>query len=100
MTDSKPLAKRGRSVLFFGLCLLCLTPLAGLPAGVTAWTAPTALVAETLLALTIGNPYADGSKGVAKWLLQGSVVLLGFSMDSKMTGFLSPFAKPKGDKCD
>lgn len=34
-----------------------------------------------ILALSLGNPYADTSRRVAKWLLQGSVVALGFSMN-------------------
>lgn len=34
-----------------------------------------------ILALTLHNPYASTSRRVAKWLLQGSVVALGFSMN-------------------
>jgi len=42
---------------------------------------PLALVAGMALALSIGQPYARRVQVASKWLLQISVVLLGFSMD-------------------
>ncbi len=74
-------AKPARIAVFFGLCLLCLAPLAGLPSEVTSWSAPIALLAGSVVALTIGNPYPEEARYITKWLLQGCVVLLGFSMD-------------------
>ena len=68
-------------VLFFVLALLCLAPLAGLAGEALAFVAPAALVAGLALALTLGNPFPAESKKVGKPLLQGAVVLLGFSVD-------------------
>ncbi len=59
---------------------LCFYPLFAIPAHV-AFVPPAALVAGILLALTLGNPYPEQSKKASKVLLQGAVVLLGFSMD-------------------
>ncbi len=42
---------------------------------------PIALGLGLILAFTIGNPYAEQSKKVTKYLLQFSVVLLGFGMN-------------------
>jgi len=52
--------------------VLCLTPWA---------SPPLALAAGAALALTLENPFPAGSRRTAKYLLQISVVLLGFSMD-------------------
>lgn len=47
-----------------------------------AWGSPApALVAGILFALLIGNPIPPAGRRLSKWLLQGSVVLLGFGMD-------------------
>ena len=61
--------------------LLCFYPLLGPPASHVALVPPAALVAGILVALTVGNPYPDHSKALSRILLQGAVVLLGFSMD-------------------
>ncbi len=66
---------------FFILALLCLAPLFPLPGESASLVAPGALVAGAALALTLGNPFTVPSKHTARWLLQASVVLLGFSMD-------------------
>lgn len=60
-----------------------------IPAGALACAAPLispplALAFGMILALTLHNPYAGASRRVAKWLLQGSVVALGFSMNLDM----------------
>ena len=68
-------------ILFFALAVLCLAPLAGVKGEALALVAPAALVAGLLLALTLGNPYPAESKRISKPLLQGAVILLGFSVD-------------------
>ena len=51
-------------------------------AALVAWASPPlALLAGMALALTVGNPFVHRTQGIAKWLLQASVVLLGFSMN-------------------
>src|SRR5487761_2130945 len=51
-------------------------------AALVAWASPPlALLAGMALALTVGNPFVHHTQGIAKWLLQASVVLLGFSMN-------------------
>jgi len=57
---------------FFLALAFCLTPWA---------SPPPALALGLALALTLGNPFHDGSRYAAKWLLQGCVVLLGFGMN-------------------
>ena len=48
----------------------------------TSWlTPPLALALGAGLALTLSNPFAKSGHALAKWLLQGCVVLLGFGMD-------------------
>lgn len=60
-----------KQAVFLVVGLACLTP----------WFSPGgALAIGVVLALSIGNPFAQSGK-LAKWLLQASVVLLGFSMD-------------------
>jgi uncharacterized integral membrane protein (TIGR00698 family) len=50
--------------------------------GLVLWASPpTALVAGILFALLIGHPFAHWNHHVTKWLLQISVVLLGFGMN-------------------
>jgi len=66
---------------FWLVAVACLLPLLPLPSEVAASVAPTALIAGGALGLTAGNPYRNQTKSIAKWLLQASVVLLGFSMD-------------------
>lgn len=61
-----------RSLLFLVLALASLVP------GVTA---PMALVAGLVLALTWGNPFAASSRKAQTWLLQASVVGLGAGMN-------------------
>lgn len=68
-------------LLFFTLCALCLAPLFPIPTALLAWTAPAALIAGMVLALTIGHPYQAKTRKISKTLLQASVVLLGFSME-------------------
>lgn len=59
------------ALLYTGLALFALTP----------WASPAiALALGVGLALTLGNPFPDQSRRAAKWLLQGSVVGLGFGM--------------------
>lgn len=58
--------------LFILLVLICLSPL-GSP--------PLALALGIFLAISIGNPFPSLSRKPAKYLLQASVVLLGFGMD-------------------
>ena len=62
----------GPRTAFFFLLAFCLSPWA---------SPPLALALGLALALTLGNPFHDGSKHAAKWLLQGCVVLLGFGMN-------------------
>jgi uncharacterized integral membrane protein (TIGR00698 family) len=46
-----------------------------------AWVPPGALLLGLAIALAFGNPYAAEAKKVSRPLLQGAVVLLGFSVD-------------------
>ncbi|MGN6591787.1 MAG: YeiH family protein [Terriglobales bacterium] len=58
--------------LFLFVAAYCLTP----------WASPgVALGLGLLVALTMGNPFLERTRPAAKWLLQGSVVLLGFGMN-------------------
>lgn len=61
-----------RKAIFFILILVCLTPLV---------SPPIALALGLCLALTIGNPFAEQSGKINRYLLRGSVILLGFGMD-------------------
>lgn len=61
-----------RRVLFILLILFCLTPY-GSP--------PIALALGIFTALTFGNPFPQLNSKVTKYLLQASVVLLGFGMN-------------------
>jgi uncharacterized integral membrane protein (TIGR00698 family) len=61
-----------RQLIFALLALFCLSPWA---------SPPLALGLGMALALTLGNPFPALSKKLAHWLLQGCVVLLGFSMN-------------------
>lgn len=61
-----------RKIVFFFLILACLMPFA---------SPPLALALGLALALTIGNPYRRESAKINKYLLRGSVVLLGFGMN-------------------
>jgi uncharacterized integral membrane protein (TIGR00698 family) len=59
-------------IIFFALILFCLSP----------WgSAPLALAAGLALALTLGNPFPQLGGKPTKYLLQFSVVLLGFGMN-------------------
>jgi len=59
-------------VVAAGALVFCLTP----------WSSPPlALALGAALSLTLGNPVPAFSRKAARWLLQISVVLLGFSMD-------------------
>jgi uncharacterized integral membrane protein (TIGR00698 family) len=61
-----------KRILFIACVLFCLTPL-GSP--------PLALALGLVLAITLGSPFPDLSGKPTKYLLQASVVLLGFGMD-------------------
>ena len=63
-----------KKVVFFLLVIFILTP----------WgSPPLALALGLVLALMIGNPYPEVAGKPTKYLLQGSVVLLGFGMTLK-----------------
>lgn len=57
---------------FFLIILFCLSPYS---------SPPIALALGLVFALTIGNPYRERVAKPARYLLQGSVVLLGFGMN-------------------
>ena len=61
-----------RKIIFFILIIGCLTPFA---------SPPIALLAGLILALTIGNPFPNETQKTTHYLLQFSVVLLGFGMN-------------------
>jgi uncharacterized integral membrane protein (TIGR00698 family) len=61
-----------RKIIFFLLILACLTPFV---------SPPIALALGLILAFTIGNPYPEATRKDTRYLLQGSVVLLGFGMN-------------------
>lgn len=61
-----------RQLLFLGAVLLCLTPLL---------SPPLALLLGLLVAQFIGHPYLHLNSKATHWLLQVSVVGLGFGMD-------------------
>lgn len=61
-----------QKIIFILLLLLCLTPFV---------SPPIALAFGLVLALTIGNPFPEQTKAKTKYLLQGSVILLGFGMN-------------------
>lgn len=61
-----------QKIVFILLVLFCLSPY-GSP--------PIALALGLLLAFTLGNPFPEFSGKPTKYLLQASVVLLGFGMD-------------------
>ncbi|MGH9521986.1 MAG: YeiH family protein [Terriglobales bacterium] len=58
--------------LFVGLFVFSLTPWA---------SPPVALALGLALGLTVGNPYRNSSRKISKYLLQGSVIGLGFGMN-------------------
>ena len=59
-----------QKILFITLIIACLF-----------LTPPIALLLGIISTLTFGNPYAEPTKKATKYLLQGSVVLLGFGMN-------------------
>lgn len=61
-----------KHVLFLVAAVACLAPAVG---------PPIALAMGLALALTLGNPFREGTGKLVKPLLQTSVVLLGFGMD-------------------
>jgi len=61
-----------RKILFFILIIACLTPFA---------SPPIALALGLFLAIAVGNPYPQNSAKFTRYLLQLSVVLLGFGMN-------------------
>lgn len=80
----KPAAHPVGRWLFPVMVLGCASP----------WLSPgIALITGIVFALTIGNPYAKASRKASKWLLQASVVALGFGMNLQavlhvgLTGF-------------
>src|ERR1700712_3137803 len=63
-----------QKAVFVLLVLLCLSP----------WgSPPIALALGLALAFSIGNPFPQIEGKITKYLLQGSVVLLGFGMNLK-----------------
>ena len=61
-----------QKIVFILLVLVCLSP----------WgSPPVALALGLLLAFTIGNPFPQVTGKPTKWLLQGSVIFLGFGMN-------------------
>ncbi len=68
-------------VLFWLGAVACLLPLTNPGREVLAWVPPGALIFGLLIALAFGNPYPAEAKKVSRPLLQGAVVLLGFSVD-------------------
>jgi len=70
--SAKPAAHPIGRWLFPPLALACASP----------WLSPpSALALGIAFALLIGNPYAQASRKASKWLLQASVVALGFGMN-------------------
>ena len=61
-----------KKILFSLLILACLTPFV---------SPPVALALGLVLAFTIGNPYPEQTRKNTKYLLQASVVLLGFGIN-------------------
>ena len=61
-----------QKILFIAACLFCLTPF-GSP--------PIALALGIAFSFTLGSPYPQLSGKPTKYLLQASVVLLGFGMN-------------------
>lgn len=61
-------------IVFVLLLLACLTPWA---------SPPLALGAGLVLALTLGNPFSTMTGKASRWLLQASVVGLGFGMNAR-----------------
>jgi uncharacterized integral membrane protein (TIGR00698 family) len=61
-----------QKIVFFLLIIACLTPYV---------SPPIALALGLILAFTIGNPFPSETKKTTKYLLQISVVLLGFGMN-------------------
>lgn len=61
-----------KKVVFFVLIFACLTPFV---------SPPIALAAGLIMAFTIGNPYPEATRKDTKYLLQASVVVLGFGMN-------------------
>jgi len=64
-----------RKLLFLAGAALCLTHWA---------TPPLALALGAILAMTVHNPFGKAGHKLSKWLLQTSVVLLGFSMNLRV----------------
>ncbi|MDT8287849.1 MAG: putative sulfate exporter family transporter, partial [Elusimicrobiales bacterium] len=67
-----PIESAWRRALFVGLVLFCLTPYA---------SPPLALALGLALALTVGHPFRAHNGRAVKYLLQASVVGLGFGMN-------------------
>ena len=61
-----------RKIVFFLLIIACLTPFV---------SPPIALALGLILAFTIGNPFSAETQKITNYLLQFSVVLLGFGMN-------------------
>ncbi|MGI8469429.1 MAG: YeiH family protein [Pyrinomonadaceae bacterium] len=61
-----------KKIIFFLLIISCFTPFV---------SPPIALALGLILAFTIGNPFPAQTKKATKFLLQASVVLLGFGMN-------------------
>ena len=61
-----------QKIIFVFLILACLTPLV---------SPSIALALGLILALTIGNPFPEKTSKINRYLLRGSVILLGFGMN-------------------
>lgn len=61
-----------QKIIFFLLIITCLTPYS---------SPPIALILGILFAMTVGNPFVKKTATATKYLLQASVVLLGFGMN-------------------
>src|SRR5687768_16021937 len=61
-----------QKVVFLLLILICLAPFV---------SPPIALVLGLILAFTIGNPFPEQTRRKTRFLLQASVILLGFGMN-------------------
>ncbi|PSK89589.1 YeiH family protein [Taibaiella chishuiensis] len=72
-TASRNPQKRFRKIIFLLAALLCLCPFVG---------APIALALGLLMAWLVGHPYPQFNHKATHWLLQASVVGLGFGMNA------------------
>jgi len=72
MTSFPAILKRSNAIIYIILSIICLTPFI---------TPPFALFFGLIFALTLGTPFPKFNKKISKYLLQISVVGLGFGMN-------------------